>query len=83
MCGVDPPTNPTAAQSRVEAGSAIIGPNSKYVVEPVFDREELIFADLDLSQIDRETMTFDVSGHYARPDLFRFEKKDINTKGQA
>lgn len=64
-------------------GSAIIGPNSKYVVEPVFDREELIFADLDLSQIDRETMTFDVSGHYARPDLFRFEKKDINTKGQA
>jgi predicted amidohydrolase len=64
-------------------GSAIIGPNSQYVIEPVFDREELIFADLDLTQIDRETMTFDVSGHYARPDLFRFEKKAINTKGQA
>ena len=56
-------------------GSAIIGPDSRYVLDPVFDREELLIADLDLSQIDREMMTLDVSGHYARPDLFRFEKK--------
>jgi nitrilase len=55
-------------------GSAIIGPDSRYVLDPVFDREELLVADLDLTQIDREMMTFDVSGHYARPDLFRFEK---------
>jgi nitrilase len=58
-------------------GSAIIGPDSQYVVQPVFDREELIMADLDLVKIDREVMTFDVSGHYARPDLFRFEKKEL------
>jgi nitrilase len=56
-------------------GSAIIGPDSQYLVEPVFDREELIVSTLDLEKIDRELMTFDVSGHYARPDLFRFEKK--------
>ena len=61
-------------------GSCIIAPDSRYIVEPVLDREELIFADLDLTQIDREMMTFDVSGHYARPDLFRFEKKDMNAK---
>jgi len=59
-------------------GSAIIGPDSQYVIEPVFDREELLVSDLDLTQIDRESMTFDVSGHYARPDLFRFEKKDTD-----
>ena len=58
-------------------GSAIIGPDSHYVVQPVFDREELIVADLDFMQIDREAMTLDVSGHYARPDLFRFEKKEL------
>ncbi len=58
-------------------GSAIIGPDTRYVLDPVFDREELLVSDLDLTQIDRETMTFDVSGHYARPDLFRFEKKEI------
>ncbi|HET8921905.1 MAG TPA: carbon-nitrogen hydrolase family protein [Candidatus Acidoferrum sp.] len=56
-------------------GSAIIGPDSRYVLDPVFDRDELVISDLDLTQIDREMMTFDVSGHYARPDLFRFEKK--------
>ena len=58
-------------------GSAIIGPDSHYVVQPVFNREELIMADLDFMQIDREAMTLDVSGHYARPDLFRFEKKEL------
>jgi len=61
-------------------GSAIIGPDTRYVLDPVFDREELLVSDLDLTQIDREMMTFDVSGHYARPDLFRFEKKDIHAK---
>lgn len=45
------------------------------MLDPVFGREELLVSDLDLTQIDRETMTLDVSGHYARPDLFRFEKK--------
>jgi nitrilase len=57
-------------------GSAIIGPDAQYVVQPVFNREELIVADLDFKEIDREAMTLDVSGHYARPDLFRFEKKE-------
>src|SRR5260370_1333908 len=58
-------------------GSAIIGPDTRYVLDPVFDREELLVAGLDLTQIDRETLTLDVSGHYARPDIFRFEKKEI------
>jgi len=79
----DLPAELTAAMSEPEAGekwierggSAVIGPDASYVVEPVFDCEELIVADLDLTQIDREAMTLDVSGHYARPDIFRFEKK--------
>lgn len=58
-------------------GSAIIGPDSHYIVQPVFNREELIVADLNFKEIDREAMTLDVSGHYARPDLFRFEKKEL------
>jgi nitrilase len=58
-------------------GSAIIGPDSHYIVQPAFNREELIVADLDFKEIDREAMTLDVSGHYARPDLFRFETKEL------
>jgi predicted amidohydrolase len=54
-------------------GSAIIGPDAQYVVEPIFDREELIIADLDLTAIDQECMTLDVTGHYSRPDVFAFE----------
>ncbi|HEY2546940.1 MAG TPA: carbon-nitrogen hydrolase family protein [Candidatus Acidoferrum sp.] len=77
-------SEPSAGEKWIErGGSCIIAPDSRFIVDPVFDREELIFADLDLTQIDRESMTFDVSGHYARPDLFRFEKKNINAKGQA
>jgi nitrilase len=71
------PPSADYAQWIERGGSAIIGPDSHYLVEPVFDREELIVADLDFAQIDREAMTLDVSGHYARPDLFRFEKRNL------
>jgi hypothetical protein len=37
-------------------GSSIIAPDSSYVVQPLFDREELIIADLDLAMVDRESM---------------------------
>lgn len=56
----------------LRGGSAIIAPDGRYVVEPVFDRETTIIADLDLTAIDREKMTLDVSGHYNRPDVFDF-----------
>ena len=56
-------------------GSAIVAPDGRYIVEPVFDEEKLIIADLDLSEIDQEKMTLDVSGHYSRPDLFDFSLK--------
>ena len=56
-------------------GSAIIAPDSRYIVEPVYDREELIVADLNLGEIDQEFLTLDVSGHYSRPDVFTFHTK--------
>lgn len=57
----------------LRGGSAIIGPDGKYVVEPVFDQETIITADLDLTAVEREKMTLDVSGHYSRPDIFNFQ----------
>ncbi|MGB8770755.1 MAG: hypothetical protein WCC92_14140 [Candidatus Korobacteraceae bacterium] len=41
----------------------------------MYDREELIVADLDLNEIDEAVMTLDVSGHYSRPDVFTFETR--------
>ncbi len=57
----------------LRGGSAIIGPDGQYVVEPVFERETIVTAELDLSALDREKMTLDVSGHYSRPDIFKFQ----------
>ena len=57
----------------LRGGSCIIAPNGSYVVEPVFDEETIITAELDLTLIDKEKMTLDVTGHYFRPDVFDFK----------
>ncbi len=54
----------------LRGGSAIIAPDGSYVAGPVFEEETILIADLDLSHLDREKMTLDVSGHYHRPDIF-------------
>ncbi len=51
-------------------GSAVIGPDGMYLVEPVRGREELLTAELDLDRIAEEKLALDVAGHYSRPDLF-------------
>lgn len=56
----------------LRGGSAIIGPDGMYVKEPCFDAPCTVVADLDLQRIREESMTLDVSGHYARPDCFTF-----------
>lgn len=57
----------------LRGGSAIIGPDGRYVVEPCFDRPGLIVSDIDLGRVREERMTLDVSGHYHRPELLRLE----------
>jgi len=56
----------------LRGGSAIIGPDGKYVVEPVYDEPRILIAELDLQRVSEESMTLDVTGHYHRPELFDF-----------
>ena len=51
-------------------GSAIVGPMGDYVAEPVWGKEEILLADLDMKQIAYSQFDFDPTGHYARPDIF-------------
>jgi nitrilase len=51
-------------------GSAIIGPDADYLVEPVFGKEELLVADIELDCVEEEKLALDTAGHYHRPDLF-------------
>ncbi len=62
----------------LRGGSAIIAPDGTYLVKPVYDREELLLANLDPRLRYREGLTLDVSGHYHRPDLFDFRVKPGN-----
>ena len=52
-------------------GSVIVGPLGEVLAGPVYDREELLVAEIDPSEVVRARLDFDVVGHYSRPDLFR------------
>ena len=52
-------------------GSAIISPLGEVLAGPLFDQEGILYADLDLAEIARSKLDFDVVGHYARPDVFQ------------
>ena len=39
------------------------------MTEPVWDREAIIYADLDMEQVSASRMEFDACGHYSRPDV--------------
>jgi predicted amidohydrolase len=54
----------------LEGGSAVIGPDGRYILEPLFDREDLIAAEIDTARAMEESLTLDVAGHYSRPDVF-------------
>jgi nitrilase len=52
-------------------GSAIYGPLGECLAGPLWNEEGIVHAELDLGAIARSKFDFDVTGHYARPDVFR------------
>ena len=54
-----------------DGGSAIAGPDGKWLIPPVVGEEGVIVADLDLDRVFAERLNFDPTGHYTRPDVFR------------
>lgn len=53
-------------------GSCIVDPFGHLVTEPVWDRETIICADLDMQMVPASRMEFDACGHYSRPDILKF-----------
>lgn len=52
-------------------GSVIISPLGQVIAGPLYDKEDLLYADLDMGEIIRAKVDFDVVGHYSRPDVFQ------------
>lgn len=59
-------------------GSQIIAPDGRILAE-AGEREELLFAELNLAEIAEARAALDTDGHYSRPDIFTLE---INTTPQ-
>ena len=61
-------------------GSCIVGPLGNVLAGPDFSGETILYADLDLGDVVRGKYDFDVTGHYARPDLFHLEINEAAQK---
>jgi nitrilase len=55
----------------IRGGSVIVSPLGEVLAGPVYGREAIVTADIDLNDILRGKYDLDVTGHYARPDIFR------------
>lgn len=60
-------------------GSCMAAPDGSWVIEPVINKEALVTATIDLTDVVKERQNFDPSGHYSRPDVFSLQ---VNTKRQ-
>ncbi|WP_206951705.1 nitrilase-related carbon-nitrogen hydrolase [Trinickia acidisoli] len=54
----------------IRGGSVIVDPLGQVLAGPVYDREAVLTADIDLDDIVRGRFDLDATGHYARPDVF-------------
>ena len=57
-------------------GSCIIDPYGHEVTEPVWDKEEIIYAELDMQAVPASRMEHDACDHYSRPDILHLEVKE-------
>jgi aliphatic nitrilase len=51
--------------------TAIIGPDGQFIGGPLTDKEDVVYAEIDLEQIILAKYACDSAGHYARPDVLR------------
>jgi nitrilase len=53
-------------------GSVIYSPMGEPLAGPLWNQEGLLTAELDFALLAKSKLDFDVTGHYARPDVFPF-----------
>ena len=77
-----------AAQLRLDGevlcqgGSVIASPMGEIIEGPLYGREDMLVARLEIEEIIKARFDFDPTGHYARPDIFRLEITGPEGKGK-
>jgi nitrilase len=68
-----PPEVPIAEGPELlgRGGSAILGPDGRYLAGPLWDEEGVLYAELEAERLYEARQRFDPAGHYHRPDVFR------------
>jgi nitrilase len=56
----------------IRGGSCIIDPMGTVIAGPLYGESSVLVAKLDRAQLAAAKFDFDVTGHYARPDVFQF-----------
>ncbi|WP_191486635.1 carbon-nitrogen hydrolase family protein [Pseudomonas sp. FEN] len=57
----------------INGGSLIVGPLGEVLAGPLVGQAGLLSAEIDTEQLVRARYDFDVTGHYARPDVFELQ----------
>ncbi len=60
--------------------SVVVAPGGKIVAGPMHEQFGMLLAEIDLERVGLAHRSLDVSGHYARPDIFRLQ---VNTRAFA
>lgn len=60
----------------IRGGSVIVGPMGDVRAGPVYDTEAIVSAWIDTDDVIRARYDLDVTGHYARPDIFKLSVDD-------
>lgn len=63
----------------LRGGSAVIAPDGRYIVEPLYGKSETVYADVDTGEVTEARLALDTDGHYSRPDVFHL---DVDTRAR-
>ncbi|MEJ2692824.1 MAG: carbon-nitrogen hydrolase family protein [Candidatus Thiodiazotropha sp.] len=60
--------------------SVVVAPGGEILAGPLHEKQEVLYADIDPARAALSRRTFDVAGHYSRPDIFTLH---VDTQAQS